>query len=176
MSMISACCMNTADGTKMPSICTSEMKCRSACPLDYVVWYRQTISLYLPHLFSFFLFMIHLILTIGWWTRIPYLSCLMLRGCLEMQHSEVADDYFSAHSFECGCWWFTSPFMLQMPRLIGCCWIQFVECVTNCQWAFTSDISRNVILVSMNHCWISARMSRKSAVQLCVLVTVAQQC
>lgn len=115
MSMISACCMNTADGTKMPSICTSEMKCRSACPLDYVVWYRQTISLYLPHLFSFFLFMIHLILTIGWWTRIPYLSCLMLRGCLEMQHSEVADDYFSAHSFECGCWWFTSPFMLQMP-------------------------------------------------------------
>lgn len=168
MSMISACCMNTADGTKMPSICTSEMKCRSACPLDYVVWYWQTISLYLPHLFLFFLFMRHLILTIGWWTRILYLSCLMLRGCLEMQHSEVVDDYFSAHSsvvvgdsHHRSCY--------KCPRLIGCCWIQFVECVTNYQWAFTSDISRNVILVSMNHCW-------KSTVPLCVLVTVAQQC
>lgn len=39
---------------------------------------------------------------------------------------------------------------------IGRCWIQFVKCVNNCQWAFTLHISQDVALVNINCCWIPA--------------------
>lgn len=55
------------------------------------------------------------------------------------------------------------------PCFVGCCWIQFVKCVTNCQWAFTLYISQDVVLVNIRHYWIPACMPWKSAVKLYML-------